>query len=124
MQSTNKILDYYLALPEPQQQWAFTLHHFIVNSIPNCKVEFKYGSTPFYMGKSGAIAYITLLRKSMLTIGFAKGAALEDVHQILQGEQKIVRHYYILKDDDVSPNRLSQLKDYFIASIAMDENGG
>lgn len=90
---------YFYDLPQPASQFALELRKILLNLHPAIEEHYKWG-LPYYTLIKG-MAYIHYNRKAGLYLSFLKGKDLIDENQILQGQEKLVRKYYVHRQKDL-----------------------
>lgn len=90
-------------LPGWQQEIIQYLRDILLSSASALMEEIKY-KIPFYSYK-GDLCYINP-QKDQVVLGFTKGAQLLDEPNILEGDQKEVRHYVIRDFDAIDEDDL------------------
>ena len=98
-----KEVDQYIAsLPEDIQAITESLRELILHFSPELKEEYKW-SMPNY-SYNGLVCYLQASKKHV-NLGFQKGNELEekDIHQLLQGTGKTMRHIRITQMEDIKP---------------------
>jgi len=106
---TIKEVDQYIEiLPEDIQAITNSLREIIFNSSPELKEEYKW-SMPNYSYK-GLVCYRQASKKHV-NLGFQKGNELEekDIHNVLQGTGKTMRHIRIKKMEDIKAEIFTSL---------------
>jgi hypothetical protein len=111
---TNEQVDNYIAeLPEEIQDITNALREIILDTSPNLIEEYKW-SMPNY-SQNGLVFYLQAAKKHV-NLGFHKGIELEDedIHNVLLGTGKAMRHIRILKMEDI---HLDQIKPLLEAAL-------
>lgn len=106
---TIKEVDQYISnLPDDVQAITDSLREIILNSSPKLEEEYKW-SMPNYSYK-GLACYLQASKKHV-NLGFQKGNELEgkDIHNLLQGTGKTMRHIRIKKMEDIKPEIFTSL---------------
>lgn len=106
---TIKEVDQYISnLPDDVQAITDSLRKIILNSSSKLKEEYKW-SMPNYSYK-GLACYLQASKKHV-NLGFQKGNELEgkDIHNLLQGTGKTMRHIRIKKMKDIQPEVFTSL---------------
>ena len=106
---TIKEVDQYIAnLPEDIQEITDSLRKIILNVSPELEEEYKW-SMPNYSYK-GLACYLQASKKHV-NLGFQKGNELEekDIHNLLQGTGKTMRHIRIKKMEEIKPEVFTSL---------------
>lgn len=104
-----KEVDQYIAnLPDDIQAITDSLRGIILNVSPELEEEYKW-SMPNYSYK-GLACYLQASKKHV-NLGFQKGNELEekDIHNLLQGTGKTMRHIRIKKMEDIKPEVFTSL---------------
>ncbi|HWO76415.1 MAG TPA: DUF1801 domain-containing protein [Bacillus sp. (in: firmicutes)] len=103
-----EVNQFILDLPKNIQTITVALREIILNSSPELKEEFKW-SMPNY-SYNGLVCYIQTAKKHV-NLGFFKGNVLQekDVHKLLQGTAKAMRHIKIKKMEEIKPEAFTSL---------------
>ena len=115
---TIKEVDQYISnLPDDIQAMTDSLRGIILNASPELEEEYKW-SMPNY-SHNGLACYLQASKKHV-NLGFQKGNELEekDIHNLLQGTGKTMRHIRIKKMEDIKPEVFTSL---IQAAIALNE---
>ena len=106
---TIKEVDQYIAnLPEDIQEITDSLRKIILNVSSELEEEYKW-SMPNYSYK-GLACYLQASSKHV-NLGFQKGNELEekDIHNLLQGTGKTMRHIRVKKIEEIKPEVFTSL---------------
>lgn len=115
---TIKEVDEWLeGLPENIQKMTLVLRKLILDASPKLKEEYKW-SMPNY-SNNGLVCYLQTAKKHV-NLGFHQGIELEeiDVHHLLQGSGKTMRHIQIKKMEDIQPDLFTS---FIQAAVAINE---
>jgi hypothetical protein len=88
--SSPDLENWFAAVPPAQQAILAKLRTLVKSSAPGVVEEFKW-SRPCYSTKNGLFAYLQS-SKNHVTLGFQKGALLEDPAGLLEGSGKELRN--------------------------------
>lgn len=91
----NFILDY---PHESTKQLMQLTHQLLLDSIPQIQYDIKW-EIPFYTYKK-PFCYMNP-KTNFLILGLMNGPSISDPGHLLEGEQKLVRHYIIKTADDI-----------------------
>ncbi len=95
----NPVEDYILDYPkEDIRQLMQLTHQLLLDSIPQIQCDIKW-KIPFYTYKK-PFCFLNPKTKYLI-LGLMNGQLLSDSHQLLEGEQKILRHYIIRTVEDI-----------------------
>ena len=97
-QTTQQIIDYIAAAPEPQRDILIVLRNMIRTAVPDAQENFKWGRPVYSASKD--FCYITYA-KNHGTLGFFKFAGLHDPTSRLEGTGKDMRHVKIKSEAEI-----------------------
>lgn len=103
------LAEYFDQLPLKQRNIAYQARQVLLSLDNSVKEIIRY-NIPFYCYKSKNIFYLSYHNKKELVLGVIYGAYLQNESNILEGEQKLVRHIPLEKVNIQSEECLSILQ--------------
>lgn len=95
----NAVEDFILDYPSEQTKQLMQMtHQLLLDSIPQLQYDIKW-KVPFYTYKK-SFCFMNP-KNNYLILGLMNGQEFADPHQLLVGEQKLLRHYIIKTVDDI-----------------------